>query len=207
MKRSMDDLLRETLRAREAGPAACLDADGAAAFVEGAMSARERVTAEEHLADCPRCQAFVAAIVRTTPAPARRIWWRRPAVAWLAPLTVAATALAIWINMRDNGAVRPEAARESTVASALERPTLGRAPTCRESRRRPRCRRRRSTGSRSRCLIPHRPRPPCLQRNGSERQHAWRRRRQPSRKLLRPMPPRIARPTPGRRRGLRRPWK
>ena len=46
-------------------------------------------------------------------------------MAWLAPLTVAATALAIWINVRDDGAVRPEAARESTVASALERPTLG----------------------------------------------------------------------------------
>jgi hypothetical protein len=125
MKRSMDDLLRETLRAREADPAGCLDADGAAAFVEGAMSARARAAAEEHLADCPRCQAFVAAMVRTTPAPPRRTWWRRPAVAWLAPLTVAGTALAIWINVRDDGAVRPEAARESTVASAVERPTRG----------------------------------------------------------------------------------
>ena len=125
MKRSMDDLLRETLRAREADPAACLDADGAATFVEGVMSPRERAIAQEHLADCPRCQALVAAMVRTTPAPAKRIWWRRPAVAWLAPLTAAATALAIWINVRDNGAVRREAAREVADASAVElRPTL-----------------------------------------------------------------------------------
>ena len=99
MKRSMDDLLRDTLRARAADPAAaCLDPETAAAFVDGTMSARARTGAEVHVADCPRCQAVLAALVRSTP-PIERVWWRRPAVAWLAPLTVAATAVAIWINV------------------------------------------------------------------------------------------------------------
>jgi hypothetical protein len=102
MKRSMDDLLRNTLRARAADPtAACLDPETAAAFVDGTMSGRERAGAEAHVADCPRCQAVLAALVRSTPPPLERAWWRRPAVAWLAPLTVAATAIAIWINVPD----------------------------------------------------------------------------------------------------------
>jgi photosystem II stability/assembly factor-like uncharacterized protein len=100
MKRLMDDLLRDTLRARAADPiASCLDPETAAAFVDGAMSRRERAGAEAHVADCPRCQAVLAALVRSTPPPIERAWWRRPAVAWLAPLTVAATAVAIWINV------------------------------------------------------------------------------------------------------------
>lgn len=103
MKRSMDDLLRDTLRARAADPAAaCLDPETAAAFVDGTMSARARASAEAHLADCPRCQAVLAALVRSTPPPIERVWWRRPAVAWLAPLTIAATAVAIWINVPDS---------------------------------------------------------------------------------------------------------
>lgn len=102
MKRSMDDLLRDTLRARAADPtAACLDPETAAAFVDGTMSARACSGAEAHVADCPRCQAVLAALVRSTPPPIERVWWRRPAVAWLAPLTVAATAVAIWINVPD----------------------------------------------------------------------------------------------------------
>jgi hypothetical protein len=102
MKRSMDDLLRDTLRARAADPtAACLDPETAAAFVDGTLSARARSGAEAHVADCPRCQAVLAALVRSTPPPIERAWWRRPAVAWLVPMTVAATAFAIWISVPD----------------------------------------------------------------------------------------------------------
>jgi photosystem II stability/assembly factor-like uncharacterized protein len=104
MKRSMDDLLRDTLRARAADPAAaCLDPETAAALVDRTLPARARSGAEAHVADCPRCQAVLAALVRSTPPPIERAWWRRPAVAWLAPLTVAATAVAIWINVPDTG--------------------------------------------------------------------------------------------------------
>jgi hypothetical protein len=108
MKRSMDDLLRDTLLARAADPtAACLDPETAAAFVEGTMSRRERAGAEAHVADCPRCQAVLAALVRSTPPPIERAWWRRPAVAWLVPATVAAAAVAIWINVPDTARVHP----------------------------------------------------------------------------------------------------
>jgi hypothetical protein len=108
MKRSMDDLLRDTLRARAADPAAaCFDHDTAAAFVDGTLSARARSGAEAHAADCPRCQALLAALVRSTPPPIRRAWWRRPSVAWLVPATVAAAAVVIWINVPDTAAPPP----------------------------------------------------------------------------------------------------
>lgn len=120
MKKPLDDLLRETLRARAADQAAaCLDAERAAAFVDGTMSARARDKAEVHLADCPRCQALLGALVRTTPPPLERAWWRRPAMVWLAPLTAAATALAIWITVPDNPSVVPvQSAREDTALAS-----------------------------------------------------------------------------------------
>ena len=120
MNKPLDDLLRETLRARAADQAAaCLDAERAAAFVDGTMSARARDEAEVHLADCPRCQALLGALVRTTPPPLERAWWRRPAMAWLAPLTAAATALAIWINVPDNASVLPvQSAREEAALAS-----------------------------------------------------------------------------------------
>ena len=108
MNRSMDDLLRDTLRARASdSTAACVDAETAAAFVDGTLSARARSAAEPHIADCPRCQAVLAALVRSTPPPNTRAWWRRPAVAWLVPAAVAAGAVAIWINVPDSGSTPP----------------------------------------------------------------------------------------------------
>jgi hypothetical protein len=98
----MDDLLRDTLRSRAADPtAACVDVETAAAFVDGTLSTRARSSAEAHIADCPRCQAVLAALVRSTPPTAARTWWRRPALAWLVPAAVAAGAVAIWINVPD----------------------------------------------------------------------------------------------------------
>lgn len=106
MNRSMDDLLRDTLRARAAdSTAACVDAETAAAFVDGALSARARSSVEAHIADCPRCQAVLAALVRSTPPRTSRAWWRRPAVAWFVPAAVAAGAVAIWISVPDQATV------------------------------------------------------------------------------------------------------
>jgi len=103
MNRSMDDLLRDTLRARAAdSTAACVDVETAAAFVDGALSARARASAEAHIADCPRCQAVLAALVKSTPPPIERAWWRRPALAWLVPATVAVAGVVIWLNVPEN---------------------------------------------------------------------------------------------------------
>ena len=134
MKRLMDDLLRDTLRARAADPtAACLDPEAAAVFVDGTMSRRERAGAEAHVADCPRCQAVLAALVRSAPPPLERAWWRRPAVAWLVPLTVAATAFAIWIECSGRPGLHPS--RRSATRLRRSRP---RRFSCRRQRGKPR---------------------------------------------------------------------
>jgi hypothetical protein len=124
MNNRLDDLLRQTLRTRAADQgAACLDAEGAASWVDGSMPARARVEAEAHLADCPRCQAMLAALIRTTPPPRARVWWRRPAMAWLTPLAVAATALAVWINVSDEAGLAPaQVAREDEKPAAAPPP-------------------------------------------------------------------------------------
>jgi hypothetical protein len=76
----------------------CLDAEALAAWVDGGLSGEALVRARTHVADCARCQAIVAVMVRTEAAvaapaerPARR--W----LGWLVPLAAAATAVAIWV--------------------------------------------------------------------------------------------------------------
>jgi hypothetical protein len=117
MTKSIDRLLRETLEAgANAAPSTpCLDAAIAAAFMDGTLSAHERSDAEAHIVDCARCQAVLAALARTTP-PVARAWWRRPAIAWLAPLTVAATAVIVWVNISSRTSFEPagQSAREET---------------------------------------------------------------------------------------------
>jgi anti-sigma factor RsiW len=98
---SVDRLIPRTLKGRaDAVPdEACLDAETLAAWADGALDAREQARAEAHAADCARCQAMLAAMVRTAPPPSQAAasWWRFPALGWLVPLTVAAMALVIWV--------------------------------------------------------------------------------------------------------------
>src|SRR6266566_9044988 len=118
MTRSIDHILREMLHARAAAtpPTACLDAESAAAFVDDTLSAHERAGAEAHVADCARCQALLAALATMTPAPVGRAWWRRPAIAWLAPLAVAATAVIVFVSVPRKTSIEPalQSAREGT---------------------------------------------------------------------------------------------
>jgi hypothetical protein len=112
----MDKLLRQLLNARAAAAPAtpCLDADTAAALADGTLPARERSGVEAHVADCRRCQAMLAALARTMPAVTPRVWWRRPAFVWIAPLTAVAAALLVWINVPRRGIV-PSAGREPQI--------------------------------------------------------------------------------------------
>jgi bacterioferritin-associated ferredoxin len=107
---SVDRLLAGTLKARQgAAPAgACLDAETLAAWADQALDARELAIAEAHAADCGRCQALLAAMVRTAPpaAAATPSWWRMPALGWLVPLTAAATAVAIWVAVPNRAPVQ-----------------------------------------------------------------------------------------------------
>jgi hypothetical protein len=99
MTKPFDKLLRQTLAARSEAPGTpCLDAETAAALADDTLPARERAGADAHVADCARCQALLAALARTAPAPARR-WWRQPVMMWAAPLTVAAAAAIVWVNV------------------------------------------------------------------------------------------------------------
>ena len=106
---SVDRLLPGTLKARDAAapPDACLDAETVAAWADDALDASERAIAEAHAADCGRCQALLAAMIRTEPPSAAvTSWWQMPSLRWLVPLTAAATALAIWVAVPNRGPVQ-----------------------------------------------------------------------------------------------------
>jgi hypothetical protein len=95
---------------------ACLDADTLAAWADDALDARERATVEAHAADCARCQAMLAAMVKAMPEPAAaRSPWRIPAMGWLVPLTAAATAVAIWIAVPRREPIQLSQPAETTV--------------------------------------------------------------------------------------------
>jgi hypothetical protein len=96
---AVDRLLASTLRARAeaASGAGCLDAETLAAWADGALDAREQAAAEAHAADCERCQALLAAMVRTTPPSSAAAPFRTRLLWWLAPIVPVAAALVIWI--------------------------------------------------------------------------------------------------------------
>lgn len=98
------------------------DAERLAAFADGSLSREERAAAEAHAADCPRCLQLLAAMVRTEQATATagHAPWRIPTVLrWSVPLLAGATALALWINLREQPAVEPpQPSVESSDAAA-----------------------------------------------------------------------------------------
>jgi hypothetical protein len=98
----------------------CLDAETIAAWADDSLAAGERAAVEAHAADCARCQAMLAAMVRSEPAaqPAAAWWWRGSMLGWLVPLTAVASAL-IWIVVSP-GTIRPpqEAVPTQTMAAA-----------------------------------------------------------------------------------------
>lgn len=108
--RDVDRLLKSTrLQPPAAAAGVCLDAETLAAWTDGTLSSDERIAAERHAADCARCQATLAAMVRTAPlhdaAPSR--WSVRRVMQWAVPLAAAA-AVALWFAVdRDTVAPRP----------------------------------------------------------------------------------------------------
>ena len=125
---SVDRVLRRTRASRSASDAGisddCLDAETLAAWADGELPSNERAAAEQHAADCARCQAMLAALVRTTPetAPARPRW-RLSGLGWLVPLAATAAAVGIWIAVPERPAPPPEsAARPADAVSPLSAP-------------------------------------------------------------------------------------
>jgi len=93
-------LMRDALEARTAARASdeCLDAETVAAWFDDALSAHERAAVEAHAADCARCQALLAAVVRSTPPTVAQPWWRSSVIGWLVPVSLAAAALIVWVS-------------------------------------------------------------------------------------------------------------
>jgi Photosynthesis system II assembly factor YCF48 len=131
---AMERLLRRTLADDDGVPAsACLDVETLAAWSDGALTAAERSSAESHAAGCARCEAALAAMIRTSvttssdgaaiaPSLIRR--WG----AWLLPAMAAATAIALWVAVDRTPAVKtpvvhapaaPDAAPAGSVAGRV----------------------------------------------------------------------------------------
>src|SRR4051812_26114808 len=97
---ALDRLLGPTLKERDEAPPgpACVDADTLAAWADDGLDAAERKAVETHAAGCGRCQALLAAMVRTLPPPEAAVSpVRTRAFWWLAAMTPIAAALLIWV--------------------------------------------------------------------------------------------------------------
>lgn len=116
----------------------CLDAQTLAAWFDGGLTREEVASVETHAADCARCQALMAAMARTTPAPlVTRRSWRRFLVPVLVPMT-AATVFAIWLAVPRNEPVAGDAPERAPATAARDRELLDeKAPSAAEDTSRP----------------------------------------------------------------------
>jgi hypothetical protein len=134
--RSVEQLLRRSLAAESGGRVSpvCLDAETLAAWMDGTLDTSTASAAEAHASSCARCQALVAAMVRSAPdVVVARAWWRRDwRVRWVVPLTAAATAALVWTVVPDQPRGLPAALRPPPPASVPAEP----APSRREAQSR-----------------------------------------------------------------------
>ena len=88
----------------------CLDAETLAALADGMLTSAARREAEAHLADCDRCQALSAVMVRAEVAagPLHGEAARKRMLGWLVPAAAAATAIALWVLVPGQGPPGPE---------------------------------------------------------------------------------------------------
>ena len=126
--RSTDALLRASLPGLPPGETSgCLDAETLAAWSERAMPASDAARIDAHLAGCARCQAMLAAFVRTEPVAAAGVpfWQRWPAAKWLVPAaTIAGTVVIIAVVMRETAPLQAPAqmARQEAPSAAAAPP-------------------------------------------------------------------------------------
>jgi len=85
-------------------PASCPDAETLAALLDTRLTSGARRDIEAHVADCQRCQALTAAMVRAESAAhadghvsGGAAWFTTGARKWLVPAAAAATAVALWV--------------------------------------------------------------------------------------------------------------
>jgi hypothetical protein len=134
---SMDRLLREAIRADvRSVPGECLDIDTLAAWSDGVLGPAEQARAEAHASRCARCQATLAAMVRTdspveTPSRAPFLRW----VITLGPAVAAAAAVILWIavDRRSAPPVLPERPAVSAGAPESKLSDAKNAPASRQA--------------------------------------------------------------------------
>jgi hypothetical protein len=103
-----------------------LDAEVVAGWAEGSLDPEVRAAAEAHAADCMRCQAVLAAMVRTEPLADVRpspAWFNAP-VRWIVPFAAAAAALTLWVVVSQDArapAVQQAASRTAETDALAER--------------------------------------------------------------------------------------
>jgi Photosynthesis system II assembly factor YCF48 len=119
---SMDRLLREAMAADvRSVPGECLEVDTLAAWAEGTLSEAEQAIAETHASRCARCQAMLAAMVRT--APPVETPSRSPFLRWvitLGPAVAAAAAVVLWFAVDRQSSPPVLRERSAVVATAPE---------------------------------------------------------------------------------------
>ena len=113
----------------DAPGAACLDAETLAAWADDGLETRERTAVEAHAAGCARCQALLAAMVRTLPPPsAEATPFRMRSRWWLAAMAPVAAALVVWFAVPERVPVqRSQSAAVEPVAPPVAPPVATRA--------------------------------------------------------------------------------
>src|SRR5262245_40633734 len=129
---SVEKLLREAMAAevRSDGPQ-CLDAETLAAWSDGHLAGPARATAEAHASRCARCQAMLAAMVRSSDVAHPAAAAASPIRKWLmmlSPIAAAAAAVTVWFAV-DRGTVQRPSESQRTATSAVSQVAEG--PTAR----------------------------------------------------------------------------
>ena len=105
--RVLEQWLKQSGGARSTPTPDCLDAETAASWADGYLDGAALAEAQLHVADCARCQALMATLLRTTPAQVKAaLRTRRRWVAWTVPLAAAAVvvlAAYVWVNTPPSG--------------------------------------------------------------------------------------------------------
>ena len=107
----MERLLRSALRPPPGVATTCPDPELLAAFVEGALTAREEAALDGHIAACGRCQQTLAEVARMLPEDSAEslaeprqskwfTWATRPRLRWLVPISAVATVAVVFFATR-----------------------------------------------------------------------------------------------------------
>jgi hypothetical protein len=106
----VEHLLRQSLPAGRLASSPCVDGERLAAWSAGSLGREDAAMVESHLADCPDCQAMLAAFVESEPVPtvATVPFWQRWSLRWLTPVAAAGAAVLVWAMVSRPPASVPE---------------------------------------------------------------------------------------------------